>query len=355
MHPILARRGRLVPYLAATAPLAAVLTALLAGGDRMPFGEAAALAVPMTILSAFLSLSAFYPCRATPLEQGRWVRLFATQATAAILVSAVWVFLGAGLARALGEISAFSDLPDLYALQVPALFATGFLLYLLSAGLHYVLISFEAARARERKEAELELLAREAELHALKARIQPHFLYNSLNAVSALIGSDPDAARRMCIELAEFLRHSLAAGERPAISVGEELSLVRHYLDVERIRFGRRLAVEEDIEASGRSCLVPPLLLQPLVENAVVHGIATLVEGGTVRLEARRAGNRLRIVVENPFDPESPARPRSGLGLKIVRDRLEALYGADAIFAAKRLDGRHLAVISVPARVEGTA
>src|SRR4029077_2535703 len=119
------------------------------------------------------------------------------------------------------------------------------------------------------------------------------------------------------------------------ISVGEELSLVRHYLDVERIRFGRRLAVEEDIEASGRSCLVPPRLLQPLVENAVVHGIATLVEGGTVRLEARRAGNRLRIVVENPFDPESPARPRSGLGLKIVRDRLEALYGADAIFAAK--------------------
>jgi sensor histidine kinase YesM len=353
VHPILARRGRLVPYLAATAPLAAVLTALLAGGGRMPVGEAAALAVPMTILSAFLSLSAFYPCRATPLEQGRWLRLFATHATAAILVSAVWVFLGAGLARAIGEISTFSDLPDLYALQVPALFATGFLLYLLSAGLHYVLISFESARARERKEAELEILAREAELHALKARIQPHFLYNSLNAISGLIGAEPEAARRMCVELADFLRQSLAAGERPAISVGEEVSLVRHYLDVERIRFGRRLTVEEDIEASGQKCLVPPLLLQPLVENAVVHGIATLVEGGTVRLEARRAGNRLRIVVENPFDPESPARPRSGLGLKIVRDRLHALYGADAIFAAKRLEGRHLAVISVPARVEG--
>ena len=126
MHPILARRGRLVPYLAATAPLAAVLTALLAGGGRMPVGEAAALAVPMTILSAFLSLSAFYPCRATPLESGRLARLFATHGTAALLVSAVWVFLGAGFARAARRgLRRSPDLPDLYALQVPALFAAG--------------------------------------------------------------------------------------------------------------------------------------------------------------------------------------------------------------------------------------
>src|SRR4029077_4605829 len=99
----------------------------------------------------------------------------------------------------------------------------------------------------------------------------------------------------------------------------------------------------------GAECLVPPLLLQPLVENAIVHGISTLIEGGTVRLEASRTGHRLRIGIENTFDPEAPPRHRGGLGLKIVRERLTAFYGSEAFFAAKRLEGRHLAVISIPA------
>jgi len=349
-HPILARPGRLGPYLAATLPLAAVMTARLAGDGRIAPGGAAAVAFPMTLLYAFLSLAAFYPCRAMPIGRARWLSIGATHVSAAVLVTAFWLTLGAGLALLLDGVPAFAGLYDRYRDQAPELFAAGVGLYLLSAGLHYVLISLESARERERRESEQALLAREAELQALKARIQPHFLYNSLNAVSGLIGSDPEGARRMCFELAQFLRRSLAAGERETIRVGEELELVRHYLDVERIRFGERLSVVEDIEAEGSKCLVPPLLLQPLVENAVVHGIATLVEGGTVRLEARKAGNRLRIVIENPFDPDAPARPRGGLGLRIVRERLAALYGSDALFAARRLEGRHLAIISVPAR-----
>jgi two-component system sensor histidine kinase AlgZ len=355
MHPIFARPGRLISYLAASLPLAAVLTALLGGAGAFALGEAAAVALPMTLLYAFLSLSVWYPCRAVPLEGARWPILLATHGTAALLTSTVWVVLGEGLVRVLESLAPFAGLAALYAAQVPTLFAAGVLFYFLSAGMHYVLISFEDARHREKREAELAILAREAEMQALKARIQPHFLYNSLNAVSALIGRDPSRAREMCVGLAEFLRKSLAAGERRSIRVGEELSLARHYLDVERIRFGDRLAVEEDIEASGEECLVPPLLLQPLVENAVVHGISTLVGGGTVRLEARRTGNRLRILIENPYDPEAPVRPRGGLGLRLVRERLAALYGPDAIFAAKRLEGRHLAIISVPARVEGAS
>ncbi len=351
MHPILARPGRLATYLAASLPLAAVLTALLAGAGTFGLADAAALSVPMTLLYAFLSLSVWYPCRAFPLARSRWPLALVTHAAAALLTSAVWVFLGAGVARLLEDLPAFAGLAGRYAERVPTLFSAGVLFYLVSAALHYVLISFETARQREKNEAELEILAREAELQALKARIQPHFLFNSLNAVSSLVERDPARAREMCVGLAEFLRQSLAAGERPAIRVGEELSLARQYLDVERIRFGERLLVEEDVEGAGSDCLVPPLLLQPLVENAVVHGISTLIEGGTIRLEARRAGNRLRIVVENPFDPEAPVRPRNGLGLRIVRERLNALYGSDAIFAAKRVEGRHLAIISVPARV----
>jgi LytS/YehU family sensor histidine kinase len=233
---------------------------------------------------------------------------------------------------------------------VPTLFAAGVLLYLLSVALHYVLLSFEATREAERREAEQTLATREAQLSALKAQIQPHFLFNSLNSISSLVGSDPPRAREMCVGLADFLRQTLAVGERPAIRVSEELALARSYLDVERIRFGRRLAVEEQVDPEGAECLIPPLLLQPLMENAIVHGVSTLVEGGLVRLEAGRTGHRLRIVIENSFDPQVSTRPRGGLGLKIVRERLAAFYGNEAFFAAKRIEGRHLAVISIPAR-----
>src|SRR6266542_4518816 len=350
MHPILARKRRLLTYLAASAPLGALLTVLLARPGAYSLAQAAAVAFPLAVVYAFLGLSAWYPCRSLPLTRAKVPVLLTSHGGAALVTSAAWVLLGAGIGRLLDQVPAFSGMAEGYAAQAPALFAVGVLLYLLSVALHYVLLAFEAARDAERREAQLRLLAREAELKALKSQVQPHFLFNCLNSISALAGSDPARAREMCLGLASFLRQSLAVGERASILVGEELSLARSYLDVERIRFGKRLAVEESIEPSGEECLVPPLLLQPLVENAVVHGIATLAEGGAVRLEASRAGNRLRIVIENPFDPDAPARGSGGLGLKMVRDRLAALYGPDAMFAARRLEGRHLAIISIPVR-----
>jgi two-component system, LytTR family, sensor histidine kinase AlgZ len=350
MHPILARKRRLLPYLAASLPLGALLTVLLARPGAYSLAQAAAVGFPLAVVYAFLGLSAWYPCRSLPLTRAKVPVLLASHGGAALVTSAAWVLLGAGIGRLLDQVPAFSGMAEGYAAQVPPLFAVGVLLYLLSVALHYVLLAFEAAREAERREAQLALLAREAELKTLKSQVQPHFLFNCLNSISALAGSDPPRAREMCLGLAGFLRRSLAVGERASIPVGEELSLARSYLDVERIRFGKRLTVEEEVEPSGEECLVPPLLLQPLVENAVVHGIATLAEGGAVRLEASRAGNRLRIVIENPFDPDAPARASSGLGLKMVRGRLAALYGADAMFAARRFEGRHLAIISIPAR-----
>jgi two-component system, LytTR family, sensor histidine kinase AlgZ len=354
MHPVLARKRRLLPYLAATAPLGAVLTVLLARPGAYSLAQAAAVAFPLGVIYAFLGLSAWYPCRSLPLAGTKAPLLLVSHGVAALVTSAVWVLLGAGMSRLLDLVPDLSGMAEGYAAQVPPLFAVGFLLYLLSVALHYVLLAFEAAREAERREADLLLLAREAQLKALKAQVQPHFLFNCLNSISALAASDPARAREMCLALADFLRRSLAVGEKTSIRVGEELWLARSYLEVERVRFGAKLEIEEAIEPSGEECLVPPLLLQPLVENAVVHGISTLAGGGAVRLEASRSGNRLRIVIENPFDPDAPARPRGGLGLKIVRDRLAALYGSDAIFAARRHEGRHLAVISIPARIETT-
>jgi hypothetical protein len=351
MHPILARKGRLGPYLAGAVPLGAILAALLAGRGAFPVAEAGALAVPMMLLYAFLGLSAWYPCRALPLGRARALPAVATHLGAAMLTSAVWVLLGAGLARLIALAPAFAALPARYRAQVPTLFAAGVLLYLISSALHYVLLAFEESREAERRESELRVLARDAQLKALKAQLHPHFLFNSLNSVSALTVNDPPRAREMCLRLSDFLRKSLAVGESESIPVAEELALARAYLAVEALRFGPRLSIEEDVDVA-EPCRIPPLLLQPLVENAVKHGIATCIAGGAIRLEARQTGRRLRILIENPCDPDTPPRQGSGLGLANVRARLAARYGPEALFAARHLRDRYLVVLSLPAEAE---
>ncbi|MGH9363675.1 MAG: sensor histidine kinase [Thermoanaerobaculia bacterium] len=352
MHPILAAKGWLGRYVAGwTFVGGGLLWLFVMRGGFTPL-EGAALVLPMELLYAFMALSAWYVCRSTPLSWAKMARVAATCSLAALAASILWVLAGAAVAAALDwMVHSPETFAARYAAQVPALFAAGAVLYTLSIGLHYGLLSFEKAREAGKRETQRKILAREAELTALKAQLQPHFLFNSLNSISALTSTDPTRARQMCVSLAEFFRKSLAVEERKSIPIGEELSLAKSYLEVEQIRFGERLTVEERIEEPERRWLVPPLLLQPLIENAVRHGIGTLVKGGVVRIEVARAGGRLRIVVSNPFDPDVlPAGSGRGLGLRLVRDRLLAAYGPDAIFATKKLEGVHLAILSIPVR-----
>jgi two-component system, LytTR family, sensor histidine kinase AlgZ len=199
------------------------------------------------------------------------------------------------------------------------------------------------------------MLARDAELRALKAQVNPHFLFNSLNSISALTSSDPSRAREMCILLGDFLRRTLGLGAKQSISLEEELSLIRAFLAVEKIRFGPRIQMVEHIEKEASNVLLPPLLLQPLVENAVVHGIANLVEGGTIRLRAKCANGDLAVTIENSFDPNAPPRRRSGVGLANVRQRLEARYGKLASFGANAVGDLFHVTLTLPIEREGPA
>jgi LytS/YehU family sensor histidine kinase len=232
--------------------------------------------------------------------------------------------------------------------QLALLFGMGVLLYLLSAGLHYTALAVETSRAAERRAAEARTLAREAELQALRAQINPHFLFNSLHSIAALATMDGARAREMCVRLSGFLRGTLGLAGRESIPLREELALARAYLEVEQVRFGQRLRVEEEIEPACEDCAVPALLLQPLVENAVKHGIAGLVEGGSIRLAARRSGASVSITVENAFDPETPAPHNLGMGLAHVRRRLQVRYGEDAAFQAGPSDGVYRVVLRLP-------
>jgi two-component system sensor histidine kinase AlgZ len=168
-----------------------------------------------------------------------------------------------------------------------------------------------------------------AQVEALQARIRPHFLFNSMNTVAALIRVDPAAAERTVEDLSELFRAALGQHDTGDDTLGDELALIERYLAIEQLRLGARLHVRRELEDLPNEFPLPRLLLQTLVENAVRHGIQPLLEGGEVILRGRRDGNGIRIEIINPL-PTSPASPGNGHGLDSVRQRIAYRYGPDA-------------------------
>src|SRR5271170_2042071 len=330
MHPLLKPISRYVIYLSAWSPLAGILIYLMAEPGKLGWWNATALIIPLCLVYQFVCLSAWYTCKAAPLRTAPVFRTRTMHLAAAVIISFLWVELARLLAYGLAQFQSFQGLDARFKPQVPVLFGLGFLLYLLSVAFHYVVLALDDSSKAEARLQETSIFARDAELRALKAQVNPHFLFNSLNSISALTSVDPTKAREMCILLAEFLRMTLGVGEKASVPLSEELSLLHRYLAIEKVRFGSRLLMEEDLQQISSSLQLPPLLLQPLIENAVTHGIANLPEGGTVRLSGQSANGRVHLAIENTFDPESTPTRKSGLGLRNVRERLEARYGKDA-------------------------
>jgi len=345
MHPILNSRRRLAVYVLAWIPLSLLLVAAV--GRATPV-VAAALIVPTSVLYAFISLSSWYVCRTFPVDaRTRVISLVLVHVVVAVVASAIWIALGSAWALALDALFA-ADAVSFYAQQRTFLFVVGALLFWLAVVFHYLLIAVDASREAETRALELSLLAREAELKALRAQIDPHFIFNSLHSISALTSTDPPAARRMCLLLADFLRDTLRLGSTSRISLADEFALAERFLAIEQVRLGARLQVSRDTDADAFECLVPPLVLQPLVENAVVHGVAQLVEGGTIRMAAARDGSSVRITLENPCDPDRPRTRGVGLGLELLKRRLTTQFGAyDAVRAEER-SGRFRVEVRIP-------
>jgi two-component system sensor histidine kinase AlgZ len=351
MHPILSQFRRLATYLVAWIPVAALLAYLLAALSGLTRNEAVLLALPLSVVYAFVCLSAYYQCRVAPVDTSSDLRLITAHLSGAVVGTVIWLIVAKVLVIELDQLRPFHGIAERFTGAVPVLSGTGILLYLLSVTSYYVYIAVTASHEAEARAIVAQVLARDAELKALKAQVNPHFLFNSLNSISALTSSDPAKAREMCILLGDFLRRTLGLGAKTAIPLEEELSLIHSFVAVEKIRFGARLNMQEDVDRSSLGFSVPPLLLQPLVENAVVHGVANLVDGGWIRLDVNDVDGLLSVVVENEFDPEAPARHRNGVGLANVRQRLETRYGKRASMEVTADSGRFRVAISLPAEL----
>jgi len=205
------------------------------------------------------------------------------------------------------------------------------ILFLLWSGFYYVFVIIEKSRKQEMLNLQWEASKNEIELKNLRAQLNPHFLFNSLNSIRALVGINPEQAKSAITQLSGLLRNSIQLGKLRVIPLKDELDLVEHYLKLEQVRFEERLKVKMLVNDNALSCLIPPLMLQTVVENAIKHGISKSIEGGEIIIRAEKEKNTLKVSVENTGILDTTASD-SGIGIANSKKRLAILFGNETEF-----------------------
>lgn len=207
----------------------------------------------------------------------------------------------------------------------------GVMYYALLVTAYYLIINFRELREKSQREAQLTNLLKEAELNMLRSQIRPHFLFNSLNSISSLTMTNPGQAQEMVIKLSEFMRYSLNFPDTMMSTLEKELHHVELYLDIEKVRFGDRLAFEKQIHAEALEWRLPVMILQPLIENAVKYGVYESSETTKIKIDVRMDDGVLEVTIGNTYDPEGSVKKGTGTGLKNIRARLLNLYGTSSL------------------------
>jgi len=233
--------------------------------------------------------------------------------------------------------------------SLPIRFFIGLLIIGLMAMVSVVWYTQEDQKETEKRKLEAETLARDAELYNLRQQLQPHFLFNSLNSITALIGSRPEEARKMIHQLSDFLRGTLKKEDQQPVSLMDELEHLQLYLDIEKVRFGHRLSTAISYNEACKSKLLPPMLLQPIVENAIKFGLYDTTGVVTISIFAECLENELQITVQNPYDPDT-TRPKhgTGFGLSGVKRRLHLLFGRTDLLETTSYSHIFTTIVKIP-------
>lgn len=202
-------------------------------------------------------------------------------------------------------------------------------------------------KTKERQE-KIHEMAKEAELYHLKQQLQPHFLFNSLNSINALVKNQPEKAREMVLNLAEFLRGTIKKDDQKWVSVAEEKEYLVLFLEIEKIRFGHRLKVDMQQDEASIAMKIPQLLVQPLLENAIKHGLYGMTGEVEILMSFVKEGQYLKITISNPFDPESAPTKGAGFGLQVVKRRLYLLFGRNDLLETHQSENKFKVTLKIP-------
>lgn len=346
-HPVLSNRIRLIVWW--------LIWLFLMAGQSLLFYYAYGNFLSIGILDSILSLliysgialSLWYPFSFFNAGNARVTTTISNLLISGVISVTLWVLVTKYSMQVL--LPEGNSYLDYWEATFPYRIGTGVFIYGLIVLSYYLFISLTNLAEKNAKEARLESLVKETELKMLRSQINPHFLFNSLNSVSSLTITDPEKARDMVIKLSEFMRYALSKKDEQPVSLRSELENLRLYLDIEKVRFGDRLSIEENIDESCMEIKMPVLLLQPLYENAVKHGVYESTECVRIVTQAKIIDNHINITISNNFNDAPISRKGTGTGLLNVARRLELFYGNKASIKSQKNNGIYTVNLYMPA------
>ena len=351
MHPLLNQPKKLLFVILIWLPIIVSFISVESTISGTPWLHSALLFGPMLFLELFILLSTWYVCRTIPLEAGKIFNFIFKHGGTALVMNAIWLQITMMYSETLVLMNVSEVWREYFNRAFPLLLATGVLFYFLACLFHYLLITLENSRQAEQEAIENHLLASRAELESLKSTIHPHFLFNSLTALSTLTLTSAEKANKMCIQLSDFLRYSLQYGKNEFVTVEDELNHINNYLGVEQVRLGNRLKLKFNITDETLKIKILPFALLPLIENAIKHGIQEQILGGTIYIEIQLERDNLRVMVRNPFELKAKSAKSEGHGLKTLQQRLDAVYRGKANILTNTQNGKFTITMNLPIEI----
>lgn len=338
VNPILKNREHLLAYLLLWVMLTIIQTMLLHWAQDLHWSQAFVEACIYCFGFSLVGLGIWFIVRFTGLESGNLWNALSSHLAAAALLIFVWLAGSYYLTALVLGYSKHIQSTPLYELWWRA--ALGIVYYLLVSLIYYLLIFYQNFREKQIHEIEMESALKETELSMLKAQINPHFIFNSLNSISSLTLTRPEDAHEMIVKLSSFLRYTIGHAETELVPMHKELETIQLYLEIEKLRFGNKLEVKFD-EANElpKEVKVPNLILQPLIENAIKYGVYESTSASSIHVHFSFDNQRLNIEIINSLEGDSVTHKGKGIGLKNVRGRLQLIYeSADLLQTTKEKD-----------------
>ncbi len=322
-NPILKKKSNLYNYILLWALVAAAHIFVLYFFYGLDITIALIDGLLYNLLFVGLGLAFWYPVNYTNVNTKNFTSLVSNHLAAALISVGIWLLTGKFVLAII--FSANAAYLEFLAKTLPWRYVSGIFFYFVIVLYYNLIISYEKLHEKVREEEELKSLVQQAELKSLKAQINPHFIFNGLNSISALTLTNPEKAQKMIIELSNFLRYGINKDVNQKTSLKEELKNIERYLAIEKIRFGDRLNYHHDINEDCLDLTLPNLILQPLFENVIKHGVNESIEEVEIKLAACCENGQLQITIGNSFDTFNKVKGE-GVGLKNIKQRLTLVY-----------------------------
>jgi len=346
-HPVLENRTRLIIWWLAWLILALGQTLLY----FFAYGSFIMISIPDTLLSllifSVLMLSLWYPFSFFNKEKAKSLSITLNLIAGGVVTISLYIVITKSLMLLMTPDKILYN--DYWTTTLVYRIGSGVFIYLLAILSYYLFISLTNLAEKKAREAKLESLVKETELRMLRSQINPHFLFNSLNSISSLTLTNPEKARDMVVKLSEFMRYALSKKDEQPVSLRSELENLRLYFDIEKIRFGDKLSTEEIIDSRCLEVKQPVMILQPLYENAIKHGVYESIQTVTIRTEVKLSDDYIVIIISNNFEPGPSSRKGSGTGLMNVERRLHLFYGNKGSITTSKDKGIFKVTLFIPA------